>query len=211
MRRVMETAFFFVSKELIFEETNDKKGARIEVTAMELDKASVGNNRVYKIEEGDVIAESLTKQPVYYGTTPWLKHDNPIATPKSKKEPVGFVERAWRFGKKIKAIVRITAQSLIESLKQGTKYLFSVGGVALAETVKNLGGKILHILHGARCNHLQIVDLSTSVGFPNAKMDKLIEINETVMFVDRKPNIAEEHIIEVVGSGIAGFEVKTTG
>ena len=200
------TTFFIISKELIFEETNDK-GARLEATVMELDKPSQGNNRMYRMDEGEVIAKSLKGKPVYHGVTAWNKHDNPIASPESNKDPVGFVEKAWVLGNKIKAHIRITAQGIIEALKQGVKYLFSVGGVALAETVKKIGDKIIHVLHGARCNHLQIVDMGTAVGFSNAKMDKLIEINETVMFFNRKPNIAGNLNIEVVGSGIEAFEI----
>ncbi len=208
-----ETTFLIVSKDLIFEETAEK-GAILEATVMELNKPSVGNNRVYKIEEGEEIAESLKGKPVYYGVTAWYKHDNPITSPESKKDPVGFVKKAWLIGDKIKAKIRIVSQGLIETLKQGVKYLFSVGGIALAETVKKIGDKIIHILHGAQCNHLQIVDMGTSVGFPNAKMEKLIEINETVMqsnetvmFFNRKPNIPQTTLIEVVGSGIASFEI----
>jgi len=203
-----ETAFFIISKDVIFEETADK-GARIEATVMELDKPSIGkDHRVYKITEGNDIAKSLKNKPVYHGITPFNKHDNPIATPESTNEPVGFVEKAWVIGKKIKAFIKITSQGLIETLKQGVKYLFSVGGIALSETIKKLGDKIIHVLHGARCNHLQIVDMGTSIGFPAAKMEKLIEINETVMLIDRKTNIPQSTIIEVVvGSGIESFEI----
>jgi len=207
MSNESETVFFIISKDLIFEETSEK-GARLEATVMELDKVSEGNNRVYQIDEGEAIAKSLKNKPVYHGITAWNKHDNPIASPESSKEPVGIVEKAWVIGRKIKAHIRIISQGLIESLKQGVKFLFSVGGVALAETIKKIGDKIIHVLHGARCNHLQILDLGTAVGFPDAKMEKLIEINETVMFFDRKPNIPAERHIEIVGSGIAGFEIS---
>ena len=202
-----ETTFFIISKDVIFEETVEK-GARIQATVMELDKPSQGNNRVYQMDEGDEIAKSLKGKPVYHGITAWYKHDNPITSPESpKKEPVGFVEKAWVVGNKIKAFIKITSQGLIETLKQGVKYLFSVGGVALAETIKKIGNKIIHILHGARCNHLQILDTGVAVGFPSAKMDKLIEINETVMFFNRKPNISGPRKYEVVGSDIASFEI----
>lgn len=202
-----ETTFFIISKDVVFEETADK-GARIQATVMELDKVSEGNNRVYQMDEGEEIAKSLKNKPVYHGVTAWHKHDNPIISPESTKEPVGFVEKAWVIGNKIKAFIKITSQGLIETLKQGVKYLFSVGGVAIAETVKKIGDKIVHILHGAICNHLQILDMGVAVGFPNAKMEKLIEINETVMFFNRKPNIAGKLNIEVVCDGIAGLEIE---
>jgi 16S rRNA G527 N7-methylase RsmG len=34
---------------------------------------------------------------------------------------------------------------------------------------------------GAKCNHLQMVDAGTKVGFPNAKVEELVEINETIL------------------------------
>lgn len=201
-----DTEFFVISRDIVFEETADK-GARIEATVMELDKPSEGNHRVYKIEEGEELAKSLANKPLYHGVNAWYKHDNPIIDPNSSKEPVGFVEKAWVVGNKIKAFVKITSQGLIESLKRGVKFLFSVGGTAISETVKKIGDAIVHVLHGAKCNHLQILDMGTRVGFPNAKMEKLIEINETVMFFNRNPNIMENTIFEVVGNGIEGFSI----
>lgn len=181
-----ESNFFFITKEcnvISFEET-EVKGARIEATVMELNKVSEGNNRVYEIEEGNDIAKSLIGKDVYHGTNAIRQHDNPIIDPSSKKEPVGVVEKAWVIGNKIKAIIRIFHQGMVETLKQGVKYLFSVGGNAISETIKQVGEKIIHILHGAKCNHLQILDMGTPIGFPSAKMEKLIEINETVMMCE---------------------------
>lgn len=202
-----EIEFFVVSHETSFTETKEK-GALLEATVLELNKKSEGNNRVYQIEEGPQIAASLKDCPVYYGVNPFNKHDNPIMDEKSTKEPSGFVEKAWVVGNKIKALVRITAQSLIETLKLGTKYLFSVGGVAISETIKKIGDALVHFLHGARCNHLQILDVGTSVGFPSAKTEKLIEINETVMFFNRKPNISGNRFIEIVGNSIARIQIE---
>jgi len=164
----------------VFQEVAEKF-ARIEATVMELDKASEGNNRIYQIEEGSDIAKSLIGKPVYYGVTPLKRHDNPLVKEDSQKEPVGLVEFAEVVGKKIKAKIKIFNESIIETLKAGTKYLFSVGGHAVKETLKKMGEKIIHILHGAKCNHLQLVDVGTPVGFPNAQMEKLIEIQETIM------------------------------
>jgi len=201
-------SFFFITKEVTFQETKSTdKYAIIEATVMELEKISEGNNRVYQIEEGEEIAKSLIGKPVYYGTNLFGKHENPFVTGKNVG-PVGIVEFAEVVGKKIKAIIKIMSASIIETLKRGTKYLFSVGGNAITETIKKIGEKVVHVLSGARCNHLQIVDVDTPVGFPDAKMEKLIEIQETVMICEggvchcpqpeqqtkRKPKISDETI-----------------
>lgn len=179
-----EISFFFVTKEVTFQEAKSTdKYAIIEATVMELEKPSA-NNRLYQIEEGEEIAKSLIGKPVFYGTDPLGKHDNPLTKENSKKEPVGIVEFAEVVGNKIKAQIKIISQSIIETLKQGTKYLFSVGGNAIKETVKKIGEKIVHVLSGAKCNHLQIVDVGTPVGFPDAKMEKLVDIQETVMICE---------------------------
>lgn len=173
---------FNILTDITFEETK-KKGARILATVMKLDTVSA-NGRQYKVEEGDKIAASLKGKPVYYGTTKEGKHLNPIACDEEvcqRQEPVGFIEVANVIGKKIKAVMRIFNKNLIEMLKKGVKYWFSVGGNAISETIKKIGKKVIHILHGARCNHLQIVDKGTPVGFPEAKLEKLIEVQETVM------------------------------
>lgn len=178
----MTVEFFVITKEVEFEETMDK-GARILATIMELEKPSK-NDCLYLIKEGKQIADSLKGKPVYYGTDPFGRHDNPIKNPKSKKQPVGFVEIARVVGNKIKGVIRIFNNKMISALRKGVKYLFSVGGNAISETIKKIKGKIVHILHGARCNHLQVVDMGIPVGFPNAKMEKLIEIQETVMICE---------------------------
>lgn len=205
-----DNLFLFFSHDIEFEET--EKGARIVATVLELEKSSA-NDRLYKIEEGDSIAKSLEGKPVYYGTDSVGRHDNPLMKINSKKEPVGFVESAKVVGNKIKAIVKIINDSLIQRLKKGTKFLFSVGGHAIRETLENIGGKLVHILSGAKCNHLQIVDSDTPVGFPNAELEKVLEINETVMIVGNgevektfKYEETEEDI-EFTGS-IAGFEYE---
>jgi len=216
---VEDNIFYFVSKELVFTETVEK-GARIEATVMELEKISENGN-VYQIEEGPAIAKSLVGKNVYYGTDVFGKHDNPITKKKeSKNEPVGIVESAKVVGKKIKAIIRIVNQGMIQALRQGVKYLFSVGGNAISETIKKIKDKLIHILHGAKCNHLQIVEMGTPVGFPSAKMEKLIEINETVMVCEgglckyQKPKkkrtiriIDVEETVEI--TGVTDFEIET--
>jgi hypothetical protein len=194
------TTFFIVSREVEFQETKStEKYAVIEATVMELEKPS-GNNRVYQFEEGDQLAKSLIGKPVYYGTDPLGRHDNPLMRMSSAREPVGLVESASVIGNKIRAIIKIINSALIETLKRGTKYLFSVGGNAVKETIKKIGDKLVHVLHGAKCNHLQILDVGTPIGFPDAKMEKIIEIQETVMICEngvchcgnQKPQIPED-------------------
>jgi len=200
-----------MSHDIEFEET--EKGAKIIATVLELEKSSA-NDRFYKIEEGESIAKSLEGKPVYYGTDSMGRHDNPLMRATSKKEPVGFVESAKVVGNKIKAIVKIINDSLIQRLKKGTKFLFSVGGHAIRETLEKIGDKVIHVLSGAKCNHLQIVDLDTPVGFPNAELEKVLEINETVMIIGKGEVVEKtlkyeevEEDIEFTGS-IAGFEYE---
>lgn len=215
-----EGMFYFITKEITFEETVEK-GAILEATVMELEKVS-GNGNVYRIEEAKAIAKSLIGKDVYYGTDVFGKHDNPIAKKKvSKKTPVGIVQSAWVVLNKIKAKIRIVNIGMIEALRSGVKYLFSVGGNAVSETLKKIGDKVVHILHGVKCNHLQIVDKGTPIGFPSAKMEKLIEINETVMICEgglckvhnspkRKKRVIEiidvEETIEI--TGVNDFEIE---
>lgn len=206
----LNNSFLFVSQDIEFEETD--KGAIIVATVLELEKSSA-NNRLYKIDEGEQIALSLEGKPVYYGIDPTTgRHDNPIMRERSKATPVGFVETAKVLGNRIKAVIRILNQSLVQKLKSGKKFLFSVGGHAISETLKNIGGKIVHVLEGAKCNHLQIVDSNVSVGFPNAELEKVLEINETVMLFgneELKTIKVEEYIeedVELTGRSIVGYE-----
>lgn len=212
--------FYIYTDKIEFEETKEK-GARILATVMELEKPSK-NNRVYQFEEGKAIASSLKGKPIYYGTDPFGRHCNPLKKGVSKEckdnPPVGFVETAKVVGKKIKAVIRIYNERLIKAFKNGIKYLFSVGGQAVSETLKKIGGKIVRVLSGAKCNHLQIVDKGIPVGFPSAKMEKLIEINETVtIFADgdspvkmqkpKKKTVIVEETVEIEVSGVKEFSV----
>jgi len=180
-RRKMVNEFYFITNEVAFEETSN--GAKILATVMELEKAS-SNGRWYLIEEATTIAKSLIGKFVFYGVDAFGRHCNPIMRKDgicSTKKPVGIVEETYHIGNRIKALIRITNKSLIGKLKDGMKFLFSVGGNAISKTIKKIGDKVINILHGARCNHLQIVDADTPVGFPSAQMEKVIEINETIM------------------------------
>ena len=186
-------SFLFISKDVEFQETTPK-GAILLVTALELNKVSQNNPpSEYRIEEGEEIAASLIGNPLYYGTNVKGKHD------KTRKS-VGKVLEAWKKGNKIKAKILITAKNLIKKIKKGFKFLFSVGGMAkFAESIMK-GGRRVRRMIGAVCNHLQIVDSGTKVGFPNAKVERLIEINETVLLVDYDPidSLIEEAITNVI-------------
>ena len=187
-------SFLFISKDVEFQETTPK-GAILLVTALELNKASQNTpSSEYRIEEGEQIAASLIGNPIYYGTNWKGKHDK-------TRTPQGKVLDAWKKGNKIKAKILITGKNLIKKLKKGVKFLFSVGGMAnFAETIIKGGRKVRQMI-GAICNHLQIVDSGTKVGFPNARIEKLIEINETVLLVDDYDpidDIIEEAIINAI-------------
>lgn len=175
MNEVM--SFFFVTREVDFRpEFSETKGkyARILGTFMELDKASTNGN-IYRFSEGEKIAKSLIGKPIRYGAN-WLgKH--------LKKGPkIGFVESAMVVGKKIRGVVRITAPHLIEALKAGTKFMFSVGGVAKTFNLIKRGKEVFTQLIGAVCTHLQLLDNNPEkAGFKSAKMLKLLEINESVL------------------------------
>lgn len=186
-------SFIFLSKDLIFEET-EKKGALIEATLLELNTVSQQNTE-YRLEEGDVIASSLIGVPLYYGVDFYGKHDR-------GNSPVGIVEKTWIVGEKIKGLIRVISSSLIGRLKKGEKFLFSVGGKAeMAETVQK-GKKFITRMINAICNHLTIVPINAKVGFPNAKMEKLVEINETVMFIDENDDPVDVFIENAITSGI---------
>jgi hypothetical protein len=168
-------SFFFVTSEVEFQEATEK-GARVLATFMELDTPS-SNNRIYRIEEAKTIAKSLIGKPIRYGYN-WLgKH--------LKEVPViGIVEQAWQEAKKIKGIVRIWEKGVVDTLKAGAKYLFSVGGVAEFSEVIQKGKQLFQRLHNALCTHLQLLPNDPDrAGFPTAKMHEIIEINESVMKV----------------------------
>lgn len=173
----MYQSFFFITNDIEFQEAKGKKWATVFGTFMELDKPST-NGRMYRFEEGEEIAESLIGKVVKYGAN-WLgKHvlTNPV---------IGKVTKAWQEGRKIKGIVKFTNGEIIDKLKKGAKFLFSVGGVAqFGEKVK-MGARMVTKLYNAICTHLQLLPNNPrGAGFPNAKMHKVIEINESVMLTD---------------------------
>ena len=179
----MRGSFLFVSSEVEFQEATEK-GARVLGTFMELDTPS-SNSRIYRVEEGAKIAKSLIGKLIRYGAD-WIgKHLKEVPT-------IGIVEQAWQEAKKIKGIVRIWDKGIINALKNGTKYLFSVGGIAEFSEVVQKGKQLFQILHNAVCTHLQLLPNDPQgAGFPTAKMHEVIEINESVMKVQCESGCGE--------------------
>lgn len=176
-------AFFFITNEVEFQESTNK-GARVYATFMELNKVS-GNNRIYRIEEGKHLAKSLIGKSIRFGANIQGKHYKNV--PK-----IGFVENAKKVGNKIKGIVNIFDKNIIKKLKNGVKFLFSVGGTASFGQKIKQGKKTLTKLWGAICSHLQLLPNNPDgAGFPNAKMHKIIEINESVMLTDATIKICD--------------------
>jgi len=184
-------SFLFVSSEVEFQETTPK-GARVAITMLELNKESQQGTE-YNLEEGEQIAKSLVGDPIYYGTDWQGKH--------KKSNPIGVVESAKVIGSKIKGIILVHSQELVDMLKRGVKFLFSVGGTAKFAEAVNRGGRIIRRMIGAVCDHLAMVPLGTKVGFPSAKIEKVLEINETVMFISEDEDYIDELIVEGIVSG----------
>ena len=208
----MELEFLVVTNEVSIEiEETVEPYARALITVMELDKTS-RNNRFYTIEEGESIVEKLKGKPVYYGTDSLGRHDNPLKNPKSKNEPIGIIESARIIGNKIKAVIKITKKSLIDKIRNGVKFWFSIGGNAISEAVRKVKGKLVHFLKGINPNHIQMVDVGTPIGFKNAKLDKVLEVNETVLFCKSgKCEVVREKEedleVEIEGSDNYEFEI----
>lgn len=186
-------SFLFVTKDVEFQETDpEEKFIRIKATFLELDKPSIGSiskiPKIYRFEEATKIADSLIGKPVYYGTN-W-------AGAHTDKHEIGFVETAKKIGKRIKGTVKVWitegTSAIIESLKSGSKFLFSVGGVAQFGKLIKKGGQHIQKLYNALCTHLQMVPSGTKVGFPNAKLEKIVEIQETVM-------VCEDDVCSILG------------
>jgi hypothetical protein len=170
--------FFFVksSEKLIFHETADKPYAIISGVLMELDKPST-THRLYQFDESESIADSMMGKPIFYGTDWKGKHD-------TTKPPVGSVltARVNRLARNIFAYLKIYSKELVNRLKRGEKFLFSIQGTADKAVQKS---NVRHML-GAVVNSLQMVPFGTNVGFPNAQMEKLVSLQETVLFTETR-------------------------
>ena len=194
----MIESFLFVSlpRNLQFFEESKQPFARLEITACELDKVS-GNGRLYRFAEKEQLRDSLINSPIFYGITSTGKH--------KKNEQVGFVESAKIVGNKIKAIVKVTSTKILNSLKSGFKnFLFSVGGVAdLAKLIQRGAKKFIEMV-GAKITHLNIWQSNNpkTAGFESAKLEKVLEFQESVLLISSKPlnsrNLALMVLSEVI-------------
>lgn len=180
-------SFLYINNSIEFEESESTaKNALISACVLELNKVSQQNTE-YQISEGLRIANSLVGRPVYYGIDALGKH--------AKNLVVGVVEKAWKVGNKIKSQIRITDLDLIEKLRQGVTYLFSIGGIAdFAESVKR-GGRLVKKFVNCVLTHLQILPLGVKVGFKNAKLERVLEINESVLLIDETGLTSDELIL----------------
>jgi len=183
-------SFLYISKSVEFHETVGllEKFALVSATFLELGKASI-NGRIYRFSEANQIASSMIGAPVYFGVDWRGKH-------KLNEAPVGEVVDARVFPKtrKIKGIIKVTNRSVIEKLKNGFKFLFSVGGVAQKERFLgkvNKAGKKVRELIGTVVQHLQLIPSGknifgqSKVGFESAKMERVLEIQESAMYVGK--------------------------
>jgi len=204
-------SFLFVTKDVRFEETSpDEKFVRISATFLELDKPSVGSPskmpKIYRFEEGKQIAQSLVGKSVFYGTDWSGRHTD--------KFKIGVIEKAVKLGRKIKGIIKILITeetvALVESLKKGGKFLFSVGGVARFGKLIEKAGKKVQKLYDAICTHLQMVPSGTPVGFPNAKLEEIVEIQETVMVCEGDVCSILKEIKTCYGESCSVCNVETT-
>lgn len=178
-------SFLYVSSSIELEETTGRN-ALVSACVMELGKISE-QGTFYEISEGVRMAKSLVGRPVYYGINLEGKHKKGLA--------VGIVESAHKVKQKIMATIRITDLGLIDKLKRGTRFLFSVGGIAnIVETIRK-AGRIIKKKLGCIMTHLQIVDADTNVGFPSAQIERVLEINESILLVDEMGLSAEELVL----------------
>lgn len=166
--------FIFINNKMEFkfdESVNSR--AVVSGTLMELSTPSLSGN-FYSMEESENITSSFRGVPIYEGVGKFNEHiyDRP---------PVGFVVGVKRLGRGVYGVCSISNRKLIEKLKAGVKFLFSVAGNALySETIK-IGNKLVRSLHDIRINSLQIVPSGVKVGFPSAQLDRLISVQETLM------------------------------
>lgn len=176
-------SFLFITKDVrTFMESG--KIAYVKCTALELDKPSI-NGKIYAFEEGDKIAESMVDKPIYFNIDWRGKH-------KLDEESIGKIILAKRIGKKIKAILGITDLKIIDKLRQGLKFLFSIGGHAKTSKYFKQGKRMVEKLFGTVIQHLQMIPDGknifgkSKVGFPSAKMEKILKIEESCLVVSDK-------------------------
>ena len=183
--------------------------ALIQITAMELDKES-NNKRVYRFSEAESIRKSIEGSPIFYG----LKVNRTQVSSNLVKreqehdfsEKIGYVEKAWIVGKKIKAAIRVTAPKILGMIKRGIKdFLFSVGGDAKQARLVKQGAKKFMEMVGAVVTHISMWKNKhepTESGFESARVEKILEFQECVLYTEFEAGLSERELALMVLSGV---------
>ena len=179
--------FVFINDKMQTEFSESSPYATVSGTIMMLNEPSMSGN-YYSISESENIMKSCSGIPIFEGVGKFGEHSY-------EKAPIGFLIGVKKMGHRIYGVARITNRALVQKLKAGLRYLFSVQGSALYQETIKIKNKIVRSLHDIRINSLQIVPFGTNVGFPSASLDRLISIQETVMLDSRK---------DILNFGLAG-------
>ena len=163
----------------------------VEALILELGKAS-RNGMIYTWDES--FAKSFVGKSVYYG----LKCEGNICglhdTAKSAK--VGTIESIRRVGNKVIARLNIFKESLLQEIKNGVKFYFSVSGKGLGQTLKDGTTKLI----GGVLKSLQIFKENLA-GF---RTTKVLGFSESVLYIRE-----DEQYDIIIGKGIKEIEFYT--
>lgn len=175
----MEYNFVITSPIQVEESFSDK--LVLSGIALKLDSVTK-NGRIYRVEEGEEIANGLVGMPIFYGTTA-------VTNEHDKKDPVGKVIKTALdvATNTIRAWFEVWNNSrfpdLISRIKQG--WGLSIGGVAvdMKETglVTELGKAVKKVL-GMKPNHLQLLEPFTPRGQAAAQVETVTPIEESLAF-----------------------------
>lgn len=174
-------SYLYVSKVGSFEEST----ALVSATFCELDKKSQ-NNRVYRFSDAQGIIESLIGSVVKFGVDKLGKHMEYAPL-------VGIVESAFLEGKTIKGKIRISSQKIIEKLKKGIKFLVSIGGFGSAivhKTFTEIVEPIIEHVQIWQSSQTNILGEKQIAGFSKAKIEKVLEIEESCLVIGRMNTLA---------------------
>ena len=171
-----KTNFVFFSNKVIFEESRSSSTkALISGTFMMLNEPSYKGNQ-YDFDEFENFEETFEGIPVYYGTR-WIDNLHDLSKPS-----VGFVMGARKLGKRVYGVCAITNRKIISALKKGKKFLFSIMGFSESFERVKIKNRIVKKLKNITVTSLQLLPLGTNIGFNQARMDKLLSVQETVGF-----------------------------
>jgi len=182
-------SYLYVSKVSDFEEST----ALCQVTFAELDKKST-NNRVYRFSDAQGIIQSLIGSVVKFGVDKMGKHIRfaPL---------VGIVESAFLEGKTIKGKIRIDSQDIINKLKKGIKFLVSIGGFGSAivhKTFTEIVEPIIEHVQIWQASQTNILGEKQIAGFSKAKIEKVLEIEESCLVIGHVNTLAVLTALELV-------------